>query len=279
MKNIFKYLLLLVSATSLMVSCVESDPEEEKRAQYEETYSKFVSAYTSGDFIKAREHYGKLAALNETLGMGTKKLNDTKMELFRAEAAYIIATNPDPTARIVLLIQQDFSSNNKEACMFVMNEGIRTKNNKLVASAYSLSKDYLPIFQSYIEYVGSMQDVQEATLMLEDAKVIGQRLTPGLNAYYDGNYSEWDIDRGENNGAVYSKAVAAYNSACTRIIKKCVATGELTTARLVLGMMLPNLDITMGEYGLKHKGVEVDGNHCYAEYTNRDINAAKALLR
>lgn len=279
MKNIFKYLLLLVSTTSLMVSCVESDPKEEKQAQYEETYGKFVSAYSSGDFVKAREHYGKLAALNETLGFGSRKLNETKMELFRAEAAYIIATNPDPTARIILLIQQDFSSNNEDACKFVMDEGIRTKNSKLVAGAYSLCKEYLPLLQSYLEYVGSMQDVKEAALMLEDAKVIGQKLTPGLNRYYDGYYDEWDIARGENNGAVYSQAVASFNSACTRIIKKCVATGELTTARLVLGMMLPNLDITMGEYGLKYKGIEVDGNHCYAEYINRDINAARALIR
>lgn len=274
MKNIFKYLLLLVSTTSLMVSCVESDPKEEKQAQYEETYGKFVSAYSSGDFVKAREHYGKLAALNETLGFGSRKLNETKMELFRAEAAYIIATNPDPTARIILLIQQDFSSNNEDACKFVMDEGIRTKNSKLVAGAYSLCKEYLPLLQSYLEYVGSMQDVKEAALMLEDAKVIGQKLTPGLNDYYDGCDSF-----GENNGAVYSQAVTSFNSACTRIIKKCVATGELTTARLVLGMMLPNLDITMGEYGLKHKGIEVDGNHCYAEYINRDINAARALIR
>jgi hypothetical protein len=42
--------------------------------------------------------------------------------------------------------------------------------------------------------------------------------------------------------------------------------------------MHQNMDITMGGHEKTYKGIEVDGHHCYIEYTSRDIDAARSLI-
>jgi hypothetical protein len=57
-----------------------------------------------------------------------------------------------------------------------------------------------------------------------------------------------------------------------------LSNGNKDVAGQILSLMHQNMDITMGGHEKTYKGIEVDGHHCYIEYTSRDIDAARSLI-
>lgn len=286
MKNLIKILLLSLIVVSLMVvdmvSCDNDNNNLKKEIQ--EAYVEFSTAYTTGDYVKARVSLAKVESLNDIIDDRVYSKNDIydmKSDLFRAEAAEIIAMGtPNSAARIVILIKQDAKTQEQrdEMCTYVMDEGMRARNAELVRSAYLINIDSRKAFDTYINYISTLAPV-EAIALLEEVKLLGLNLTPGLNRRYAGyEDDEWDFDEYEYNGWSYSQSIIGFNRTCTHLIKKSLSSGNKDVARQILSLMHQNMDITMGDTDKIYKGIEVDYSHCYIEYTSRDIDAARSLI-
>lgn len=290
MKNLIKLLLFSLMVV-YMVSCTPMQ-------QIQKAYVEFTTAYTTGDYVKARVSLAKVESLNDMINhnnnnnflveiLGTESYVYTeydiykmKSDLFRAEAAEIIAMGtPNTAERIVMLIKQDAKTQaqKEEMCAYVMDEGMRVRNTEIVRDAYLLNIDSRKAFDDYLNYISILAPVEAVTL-LEEVKLLGQYLTPGLNKYYAGyDTEEHKYSKYEYNGWSYSKSIIEFNRTCTRLIKKSLRNGNKDVAEQILSLMHQNMDITMGSHQKEYKGIEVDGNHCYVEYTSRDIDAARSL--
>ena len=290
MKNLIKLLLF-----SLMVVYMVSCNNPTKKIQ--EAYVEFTTAFTTGDYVKARVSLAKVESLNdiidhnnfldEMLGITScyvyseNDIYKMKSDLFRAEAAEIITMGtPNAAARIVMLIKQDAKTQEQkdEMCAYVMDEGMRVRNTEIVRGAYLLNIDSRKAFDDYLNYISTLAPVEAVTL-LEEVKLLGQYLTPGLNSYnagYDADEYKWS-GQYEYNGWSYSKSIIEFNRTCTRLIKKSLRNGNKDVAEQILSLMHQNMDITMGSHHKEYKGIEIDYDHCYVEYTSRDIVAARSL--
>jgi hypothetical protein len=284
MKNLIKILLLSLMVVSMVASWVSCNKNNKLKKEIQEAYVEFSTAYTTGDYVKARVSLAKVESLNDMIDddftdrvYDKDDIYDMKSDLFRAEAAEIIAMGtPNSAARIVILIKQDAKTQwqRSEMCTYVMDEGMRARNTELVRSAYLINIDSRKAFDTYLNYISTLAPV-EAIALLEEVKLLGLNLTPGLNGYYAGREND---ERYEYNGWSYSQSIIGFNRTCTHLIRKSLSNGNKDVAGQILSLMHQNMDITMGAHEKTHKGIEVDGNHCYIEYTSRDIDAARSLI-
>lgn len=286
MKNLIKRLLFSLLVVLVVLVVYKKVLWVPSKKEIQEAYVEFSTAYTTGDYVKARVSLAKLESLNEMFTPSSRvyrerDIYDMKLDLFRAEAAEIIAMGtPNSAARIVILIKQDARTQEQrdEMCTYVMAEGMRARNTELVRSAYLINNDSRKAFDIYLNYISTLAPV-EAIALLEEVKLLGLKLTPGLNDYYAGARSdEWSFDEYEYKGWSYSQSIIGFNRTCTHLIRKSLSNGNKDVAGQILSLMHQNMDITMGDSNKTYKGIEVDGGHCYIEYTSRDINAARSLI-
>lgn len=280
MKNLIKLLLFSLMVV-YMVSC-----NNNLKKEIQEAYVEFTTAYTTGDYVTARVSLAKVESLNKMIDNNftdrvyrEKDIYDMKFDLFRAEAAEIIAMGtPNTAARIIMLIKQDAKTQEQrdEMCAYVMDEGMRARNIEIVRSAYLINIDSRKAFDTYLNYISTLAPV-EAIALLEEVKLLGRNLTPGLNERGEGN--DYDEKYHSNyNGWSYSQSIIGFNRTCTHLIRKSLSNGDKDLAGHILSLMHQNMDITLGDTDKIYKGIKVDYYHCYIEYTSRDIDAARSLI-
>lgn len=288
MKNLIKILLLSLMVVFIVASWVSCNKNNKLKKEIQEAYVEFSTAYTTGDYVKARVSLAKVESLNDMIDddftdrvYDKNDIYDMKSDLFRAEAAEIIAMGtPNSAARIVILIKQDAKTQGQrdEMCTYVMDEGMRARNTELVRSAYLINIDSRKAFDTYLNYISTLAPVEAVTL-LEEVKLLGLNLTPGLNRRSAGyEDDERYFDEYEYNGWSYSQSIIGFNRTCTHLIRKSLSNGNKDVARQILSLMHQNMDITMGDTDKIYKGIEVGYSHCYIEYTSRDIDAARSLI-
>lgn len=105
-------------------------------------------------------------------------------------------------------------------------------------------------------------------LLLLEYPMLGEKVKEGLQRY--SAYSEY--------GNIYNVSLANFNSLCDDLLATAITLKKYDLAKNIIDLYKEDCNIIYGEYEKKYKGVEVDGNHSYIEYSWDSKNAAKKKL-
>ena len=136
------------------------------------------------------------------------------------------------------------------------------------------------IFDKEVKFLvanGSEEATARLVFLFSDFEIKGKRLAEGLNDYHDGY------------GNQYAYCVDKYNRKLDMVLDLAISQDNKELAKRILKLYKQNIDVFLGGsshsvdqangitryYDIAPDGTEVDGNHCYVTYSNKDKEAAK----